>query len=243
MSDRPTVILLPGNMCDQRMWSDVLPAFSSWEVIFHLPVEGTIEAMARACLDRIHGQLIPVGFSMGAIVALAIADTAPERIAAMGLIDTNPGADRPDRADARPRQQREAMEIGLARMVREELKPAYFAKENWLNKGLRSKVLDMALGLGPEIFVAQSEALRTRSDYSGVLERLNVPVFVACGAEDDLCPPSLHKKLAASIRNSELHVVPGAGHMLPMEQPQILSNLLSDWLVRVRKELPCQTAS
>ena len=243
MSDRPTVILLPGNMCDQRMWSDVLPAFSGWEAKFYLPVEGTVEAMARACLDHIQGQLIPVGFSMGAIIALAMTDIAPERIAAIGLIDTNPGADRPERAKARPRQQREALETGLARMVTEELKPAYFAKENRSNKELRSKVLDMALSLGPEIFVAQSEALRTRSGYGDILEKLEVPVFIACGAEDDLCPPSLHKEMAATTQNSELHVVPGAGHMLPMEQPQILSILLSDWLVRVRKGLPCQTAS
>lgn len=241
--DGPTILLLPGNMCDERMWHDVQPAFAGWKTECRVPTENTIREMASACLDRFAGKLIPVGFSMGGIVGLAMADIAPDRISGLGLLDTNAGADRPERAAMRPRQQRDALAGGLASVVMQELKPAYFAPENRSNERLRSLVLDMAINLGPEIFVSQSEALRTRPDLWQALEQLDAPVLIACGTEDDLCPPELHKRLAETSQNSELHIVPGAGHMLPLEQPQKLNELLSRWLAHIGKELTCPAAS
>ncbi len=243
MSNAPTVLLLPGNMCDERMWHDLLPAFAGWKTECHVPVERTVLEMARVCLDRYPGPLIPVGFSMGGIVALAIADIAPDRVAGLGLIDTNAGADRPDRAAIRRRQQRDVSAGGLAMVVGDELMPTYFAHENRSNKPLASLVMDMAIKLGPEVFLSQSEALRTRLDYRGVLGQIGAPLLIACGEQDQLCSPDLHRCMAATSRRSELHVVPGAGHMLPLEQPQELRQLLSGWLYNHGRELACETVS
>ena len=243
MNDGPTIVLLPGNMCDERMWTDVLPAISDRATAYCLPTESTIEAMARTCLDTVPGQLIPVGFSMGGIVALAIADMAPERVAALALIATNAHADRPERMHERRRQQRAVIAGDLSEVIANELKPAYFAERNRSDETLRTRVLDMAIALGPEVFVAQSEALRTRRDYGDALDTIDVPAFIACGAQDALCPPALHERMAARMSDSELHVVPGAGHMLPLEQPRILSALLSDWLGRTRKDTRWPIAS
>ena len=243
MSECPTILLLPGNMCDERMWHQTLPAFAGWKVEHYLPQEGSIPDMARACLNRFQGPLLPIGFSMGAIVAAAIADIAPLRIAALGLIDTNTGPDRPERASARGRQQRDVRDGALADVVMEELKPAYFAKQNRSNKQLRALVLDMAVTVGDETFVSQSEALRTRPDYCHVLQNIEAPIFLACGEEDDLCTPELHKQMASHARNVELHIIPGAGHMLPLEQPEKLRTVLSAWLTRLKEDSPCLIAS
>ena len=196
------------------------------------PTQDSIDAMARVCLAQVNGSLIPIGFSMGGIVALAMARLAPQRIGAMGLVDTNASADSFARAALRPRQQHDVCAGELERVVIEELKPNYLAAANRSDEDLLSLLRDMALALGPRIFVAQSEALRTRLDQRHVLPKLNVPTFVACGEEDELCPPALHHKMAAAARDAELHVVSGAGHMLPLEQPAILARLLSIWLQR-----------
>ena len=243
MSDRPTIVLLPGNMCDERMWGGVMPAFSGWDTRSPVPTANSIHAMAQDCLSECSGPILPIGFSMGAIVALGMAAIAPARIAAMGLIGVNAGPDRPERASLRGRQQDQALGGNLADLVADELKPAYFAPANRSDGALQSLVKTMALDLGPQVFAAQSEALRTRRDYRPVSATLDVPVFLACGTDDELCPPQLHRDLAALIPRSDLHVVPGAGHMLPLEQPEALNRLLSQWLSRIEKEFPCQTVS
>ena len=236
MKERATILLLPGNMCDERMWSGIVPELQEWRVVTPVPTQDNIAGMAQACLDAHPGRLIPIGFSMGGIVALALAKAAPERVAAIGLIDTNAGADLPERAAMRPRQQRDVQAGGLQRIVVEELQPKYFAAENRSDERLLALVLDMALALGPEVFVRQSEALRTRPDQQDVLPLLEVPSFLACGVEDQLCPPQLHQELAEGARAGELHIVPGAGHMLPLERPEELARLLKRWLTEVEKE-------
>lgn len=87
----------------------------------------------------------------------------------------------------------------------------------------------MALDLGAEVFVAQSEALRTRADLRAVLPGLDVPVLVGCGAEDALCPPEWHAAMARGARRATLSVVADAGHMLPLEQPERLAELIENW--------------
>lgn len=224
-------MLLPGNMCDARLWQDILPALAGWDVAHAtLDDDDTIDAMAERCLEAAAGSLVPIGFSMGGIVALAMAARSPERIAAIGLLDTNPSGDLPERAAVRPRQQAEVRSGGLERVVVEELKPNYLAPPNRGNVPLRTLLRDMAMRLGPEVFVRQSEALRTRRDQRAVLPRLSVPAFIACGEQDDLCPPDWHRAMADTARMPTLHVVPGAGHMLPLEQPIELSHNLAHWL-------------
>lgn len=243
MTERPKILLLPGNMCGDRMWDAILPALDGWPVARPVLLENSIGAMADTCLVNHSGPLIPIGFSMGAIVALAIAQTAPERVAAIGLIDVNPGPDRPDRAAHRLRQQRDVLANGVEQTVIDELKPSYFAHENRSHAHLRSLVLEMARDLGPKVFLAQSEALRTRPDHRTVLSALDVPKLLAVGEQDTLCPPQLHRQLANGLSNCELHVVPGAGHMLPLEQPAKLATHLSNWLIRIEKEILCPAQS
>ena len=242
MSSAATILLLPGNMCDARLWRGVAPALAGWRVVTpQLTEDDSIAAMARRCLDQYPNQLIPIGFSMGGIVALAIAAQAPERVAALGLLDTNPAADLPKRSAVRPRQQEDVRAGHLERIVVEELKPNYLAAANHSNDALRELLRDMAMSLGAVVFVRQSEALRTRPDQRHVLATLAVPTFIACGAEDALCPPAWHEAMASTAHHCELHVISGAGHMLPLEQPGALDALLSSWLARVEGELTCPT--
>lgn len=231
---RPTIVLLPGNMCDARLWRSVTPALEEWPLAFPaLDADDSIAAMAARVLDTCPGPLIPIGFSMGGIVALSIARIAPHRLAAIGLLDTNPSADLPERAAVRPQQQREVRAGGLDRIVAEQLMPNYLAEANAANDDLQSLIRDMARDLGPDVFVRQSEALRTRPDQRGSARRISVPAFLACGAEDKLCPPKWHREMAWRMADAELHVINGAGHMLPLEQPAALLGALRPWLARI----------
>jgi pimeloyl-ACP methyl ester carboxylesterase len=224
-----TPLLLPGNMCDARLWPAAVRAALPGAVDVALTGADRIDDLARAALAASDGPLVPVGFSLGGIVALAMARLAPARIAGLVLLDTNPAADLPERAAVRPRQQADVRAGRLEAVVVDELKPNYLAMANRGNAPMLTLLRDMALALGTDVFVAQSEALRTRPDQRDVLPTLDVPVFIACGAEDALCPVEWHAAMAATARRSALHIVAGAGHMLPLEQPEALAALLDDW--------------
>jgi pimeloyl-ACP methyl ester carboxylesterase len=227
---RPSLVFIPGNMCDARLWRE-LPDIPGWTRTDAPPLgQASISAMAAAVLAKLHGPVIPVGFSMGGIVALEMARQAPERVKAMVLIDTNAGADLPERAALRPVQQLRVRNGEMATIIADELKPAYLAAANRDDAALKQLPFDMAMDLGEDFFLAQSEALRTRHDLGPVLDTFAGPIAVICGAEDKLCPPEWHEAMARRARDARLTIIPAAGHMLPLEQPSAFSAALISWL-------------
>ncbi len=222
-------------MCDARLWhgSDkaiirAIEALGLRVSCLDFKDDASIEAMAQGVLSEHQGPLIPIGFSMGGIIALSMHHQAPKRMAALGLVDTTPKAD--TRGEERLRQQAEVRSGQLERIVSEELKPNYLAKCNASNMVLRALLRDMAMDLGNDVFVAQSEALRTREDLSWTMADIDVPVFIACGREDILCPPDLHKWMGEMIQGATLTIVEEAGHILPLEQPEILAAHIAGFL-------------
>jgi pimeloyl-ACP methyl ester carboxylesterase len=101
--------------------------------------------------------------------------------------------------------------------------------------------MQMALALGPGTFVTQSEALRLRPDLRPALPGLAMPVMLACGSEDRLCPPDWHRRWAELIGpHSRFFEISKAGHLLPLEQPHALADALLGWL---SQEALCQIGS
>ena len=233
---RPTVIFIPGNMCDARLWQKLSDIPECSRVDAPPLGQASISAMATAVLAKLHGPVIPVGFSMGGIVALEMASQAPERVKAMVLIDTNAGADLPERAALRPVQQGRVRNGEMAKIIADELKPAYLAAANRNDAALKQLLFEMAMDLGEDIFLAQSEALRTRHDLGPVLDTFAGPIAVMCGAEDRLCPPEWHKAMARRAQDARLTIISGAGHMLPLEQPAAFSAELISWLDNYKGE-------
>lgn len=225
-----TPVLLPGNMCDARLWPDVVRHALSGAVDADLTRDATIAAMAARTLADSEGSLLPVGFSMGAIVALEMAHQAPDRIAGAVLLGLNAGPDLPERAAHRPVQQAEVRDGGLERVLVDELKPNYLAAERRGDSVLLALLRDMGMALGEDVFVAQSEALRLRADRRDVLRGCTVPVLFGCGEQDTLCPSSWHRDWAAMTARSSLRVFAGAGHMLPLERPEELAEAITDWI-------------
>jgi len=234
-----TALLVAGNMCDDRLWR-AQPSVAAMLGGRGVDVVGadtardaTIAGMAARALAQTTGPLLAIGFSMGAIVALEMARQAADRVTGLVLLSLNAAADLPERAAARPAQQA-AVEAGnLEQLVIDELKPRYFAHGNAQDRPLRDAVLAMARALGPDVFVRQSEALRTRADLRPALNALACPVFLGVGAQDTLCPPEWHLAWQRLAPASRVVVFEGAGHMLPLEAPSALVASLCAWLDEV----------
>lgn len=230
----PPVLLIPGNMCDERLWQPVAARLAAAGAdVRHAPRldQDSIAAMAEAVKVGIEVSAVVIGFSMGAIVAAELARRAPDRVAALGLVAFNASADLPERAAVRPRQQADVRRGLLEAIVADELKPNYFAEANRGDADLLCIVMDMARALGPEVFITQSEALRRRADLRPALPQLAMPVLLTCGDEDRLCPPEWHRRWAAMIGPFARFVeIAGAGHLLPLEQPERLADAVLGWL-------------
>ena len=189
--NRAAAILLPGNMCDARLWGGggelLRTALSERSIVStdaDLTRDASIAAMATRALGAVEGSVLAIGFSMGAIVAVEMAAQAPERIAGLVLAGYNATADLSERAAIRPLQQAEVRAGGLERVLVEELKPNYLAKCSRNDRSLLTLLRAMGMELGAEVFVRQSEALRLRKDRRPVLRKLTIPVLYMCGLED-----------------------------------------------------------
>jgi pimeloyl-ACP methyl ester carboxylesterase len=223
-------------MCDARLWTAEVRAVLSGAADADLKHNDSIAAMAERALAATTGQLLPVGFSMGAIVAVEMAVQAPERIVGLVLAGYNATADLPERSSHRPVQQAEVLAGGLERVLVEELKPNYLAAQNRDDSVLLDLLRDMGMDLGADVFVRQSEALRLREDRRAAIAALNVPVLYLCGSEDTLCPPEWHQDWADMTPKAQFKQIAGAGHMLPLEAPSAFATTLKQWLIMNEKE-------
>ena len=225
------VVLLPGMMCDARMWGPVMGAFAG-RAVLHAPLTeaATMDALAEAVLALAPPRFALAGLSMGGIVAMAVLARAPERVGRLALLDTNPRAEAAEVQARRAPQIARALAGDLAGVMRDEMKPNYLAPRPGQGPIL-DLCLEMALELGPDVFARQSAALRDRPDRQEVLAGYRGPALVLMGADDRLCPRDRHELMADLMPQARLEVIAGAGHLPPLEQPAATAAALRAWLV------------
>ena len=223
------LVLIPGMMCDARMWGAV-PETLAPRVVHHaLPVTGeTITEMAAAILRDAPARFALAGLSLGGIVAMDILAQAPARVERLALLDTNPLAEAPEIQARRAPQIARATGGDLDGVMRDEMKPNYLADPT--DKATLDLCMDMARALGPEVFRRQSLALRDRADRTDTLRRFKGPALVLMGEADRACPRDRHDLMHALMPQSKLVIVAGAGHLPPLEHPAATSAALQDWL-------------
>lgn len=224
------LVFLPGFMCDERLFQPQTDALGlERSIITHVTANRSIGEMAEAVLQSSPPRFALAGLSMGGIVALEIIARAPERVDRLALMDTTPLADAADNYKVRTRQIADVHAGGLEVIMRDEMKPAYLA-----SGPRKSAVLDlcmkMARDLGPDVFEAQSLALRDRDGLEHVLPIIDVPTLILCGAQDRLCPPERHSQMHHAIPKSTLVQIKGAGHLPTLEQPDQTTAALERWL-------------
>ncbi|MEM6485707.1 MAG: alpha/beta fold hydrolase [Pseudomonadota bacterium] len=231
-SGQTPLVLLPGMMCDHRLWRAQAAALSVDREVITPALHGgdTIASIAAKLLTKFPPRFSLAGLSMGGIVAFEIIRQAPKRVCRLALLDTNHRADTPEKRRVRDRQMIDVKSGALETVLRDELKPNYLAKSHRANLELLDEVLSMGLDLGSAVFQAQSQALKTRPNSSSTLATISVPTVVICGSEDAMCPPSLHREISDAIPGSDLHVIEDCGHLSPLEQPDRVTSLLEHWL-------------
>lgn len=225
------LVLLPGMMCDARLFGPQIAELSADTAVMVAPVtQGErIEEIASSLLDALPKRFALAGLAMGGIVAMEILRRAPDRVSRLALMDTNPLAETPAIAANREPQIVKARSGRMMEVMREEMKPSYLAPGPYRNDVL-GLVMDMAETLGPEVFIRQSRALQRRKDQQATLRKCKVPTLVLCGAHDVLSPVKRHEFMAELIPNARLVVMENSGHLPTLEQPAETTQALRDWM-------------
>ena len=225
--------MVPGMMCDERIFSPQIEELSkNLEVtvadISNFP---SVCDLASDVLKKAPKSFSLLGHSMGGIVAMEIYSQEPKRIEKLILMDTNPKAELDEVKLKREPQIREVNKGKLLEVMRDEMKPNYLA-ESENKRSVLDVCMDMALTLGPDVFINQSRALQSRLDQQNTIQSIKIPVLIMCGSEDKLCPVERHEMMHNMISDSDLIIINNAGHMPTLEQPRETTEVLKEWLMR-----------
>ena len=225
------LVLLPGMMCDARLFSPQINALSSDTVVTVAPITHgeRVEEIASSILAALPEKFALAGLSMGGIVAMEILRRAPQRVLRIALLDTNPLAETPATAAAYEPWIVGAKAGRLEDILGEVMRPEFLAPGTHRNEVL-ALVREMGLALGADVFVRQARALQRRPDQQKALRQCKVPALILCGEHDGLTPVKRHTFMAELMPYAELRIIEAAGHLPTLEQPEATTRALREWL-------------
>lgn len=230
-----SVILLPGLACDEEVFAHQAAALRGVAQVHISDAHtraATLPEMAQLLLEEHPGPHGLVGVSMGGMLALELHRQAPERVRAMALLGTSARPDTPELIQLRT----QACELFATGRMDEVLRANVlfaFHPTHQKQPGLVGRYLAMLGRAGPNQLIAQNRAVMARVDSRPHLPHISCPVLVACGEADLLTPVEVSREmvdLLPEAARAAMEIVPGAGHMLTMEQPERVSALLLRWV-------------
>ena len=167
-----------------------------------------------------------IGFSMGGMIALRIAIKYPELIKSLVLIDTSSEPEPKQKMLKNRAMLLIAKHIGLKPIANHVI--SLFFGPDFLNdpkrNNLRTKWKNHFLSNNRAGIVKAVRGVLFREGISDQLGKINHPTKILVGANDELTDIEKAKLLHANIKNSSLEIIPRAGHMSPVEEPDIVSN-------------------
>lgn len=227
---RIPLLLLPGLLCDARLWRDQARALADIAdvAIPDLTLDDRVAAMAARVLAGAPARFALGALSMGGYVAFEILRRAPERVSRLALLSTSARADPPKRAAVRRASLALAERGRFAGVTRKLLPQLVHASQ--VDTAVGEEVMAMAERVGREAFLRQQRAILDRPDSLPLLARLDQPTVIGVGDDDRMTPPEESQRLHAGIAGARLHVFSDCGHLPPLEKPAETTALLRGWL-------------
>jgi pimeloyl-ACP methyl ester carboxylesterase len=225
------LVLLPGMMCDARVWATQLTVLSYERPVTIAPVcaGDRIEEIASGLLSSLPAKFALCGHGMGGAIALELFRRAPERVIRLALIGTNPLSDTPqEAADREPRM------IGvksgrLEAMLDSEVLPRHVGSGPRRAEAI-AQMQEMAMSLGADVFASQERAMQRRRDQQGTLRGITQATLILAGSEDQIVPLKRQEFLAELIPYAKLGMLEGVGHIAMLEDPEGTTEALYAWM-------------
>jgi pimeloyl-ACP methyl ester carboxylesterase len=229
MSSEP-VVLLPGMGCSARLWGTVSTGLRAdgHHVVEEALDEPDLEGCVAALLHRLPDRFALAGLSLGGIVAMALARTAPDRVTRLCLAATNARPPTPAQLAGWSEQRTRLAAGASARDLQRELLPVL------VGDGATPYVVDATLRMADEVGEArldrQLRLQASRVDERPGLRALAAPTLVLAGAADLLCPVERHEEIHRLVGGSRLTVLEATPHLSPLHAPDLVTAALRTWL-------------
>ncbi len=171
------------------------------------------------------------GLSMGGYVAFELLRRQRERVRALILVDSRAEADSAEGRRAREAAAATAREGG-AKAIAEAMLPRLLAPGSFRESPEMVERLRTQMSATPVAgIVGALTAMRDRPDSTPLLAGLgDLPTLIIVGEEDPITPPAAAKALAATIPGAQLRIIPGAGHLPPIERPEATTSIIGEFL-------------
>ncbi|MDE1147684.1 MAG: alpha/beta fold hydrolase [Azospirillaceae bacterium] len=228
---KPTLILLPGLLCDAALWRHQITHLADVADIrvAEITAAESMAALAAAVLADAPDGFSLAALSMGGYVALEVMRQAGHRVDRLALLDTSA---RPDSAEQQRRRRGllALAKTGKFRGVTPRLLPSLLHPDHQDDPAIADEVMAMAERVGRDAFIRQQTAILGRPDGRPDLAAIRCPTLVVVGREDAVTPLAWAEEMASLLPHARLAVVERCGHLAPLEQPEVTTALMRDWL-------------
>jgi 3-oxoadipate enol-lactonase len=170
------------------------------------------------------------GLSMGGYITFALYRLAAQRFRAVILADTRAEADTPEARTGREQMQ-EAVRAKGPSAAAEAMLPKLLRPHTLTDPAcapIRDHVRAIILGNSAPTIIDAIETLKTRPDSIPTLDLITAPTLIVVGEEDQTTPPALSEKMHQHLHAAPATkvIIPNAGHLPNLEQPQAFNTAL-----------------
>ena len=226
------IYLLPGLMCDERLWSRIASFLNEKYELIHLsiPLLNSFDEICEYLYTHIEDEKINLlGFSLGGYIASYFAIKYPQRVKRLFVIAATLCSLSKDEKNKRKETLELIEKYGFKGISRKKV-ISLLLKENANDNELISLVQEMYVDLGYEVFKTQmTSSLDRKNLLEGFLE-LSVPVIYCYSTEDRLLDYGWIKDFTDLNNKARCVLIEGNSHMLPLEKPSTLSFEIKSWL-------------
>lgn len=225
------LVLIPGFMADARSFMPQLARFGADRpvILLNPGLGDTVEKIAAEIAPHLPPRFALVAHGLGGNIAIEILRKRPEAVTRIALISTDPLPDTPQVAAAREALL-VAAKTGHLQACMEQMLPLDALHDAPWRDEVMALVLDMAETLGPTQFQRHLRVLQRRPDQQKTLRKVHVPTMIISGESDTLVPRRRAEFLAAMMPQGCLEMIPEAGHLPQLEQPEAVTQVLQTFL-------------
>ncbi|WP_413587180.1 alpha/beta fold hydrolase [Bdellovibrio sp. HCB274] len=225
------LVMLPGFLCDPRLWGDVLANLPPGDDIILIDfkhcksLQDMVGQLEKLETSRFH----LVGFSMGAYIAKIFATKFPERVASLTLVATNVGA-----LSEREQTSRSKLAGMLANVqykgMNEKEAQRFIHSSSAQNPHVVQTIVEMSRSYTSEMYIAQMRATLHREDLSAEIAKLSFPVLIVAGKDDHVVRLPTLQHLHEVVARSKILILDQCGHYVPLEKAKELSVAIHEFV-------------
>ncbi|MGD0654724.1 MAG: alpha/beta fold hydrolase [Thermoguttaceae bacterium] len=173
------------------------------------------------------------GLSMGGYIALEFWRWYAERLQGLILCDTRTANDAPETAAGRLAVAEKVLREG-SHIVADTMIPRLFSADTLQNQPhLVENIRQIIISTDPRGIAAAARGMARRADFTAELPRIRCPTLLIVGESDVITPAADMQEIAKSVPNAEFKIIPQAGHMAPLEQPEAVNAAIAGFLRRI----------